>query len=56
MAFWVEIGAEVVRAGTAGVIVAVVADAKTAADEGCTEEDNTRQGELPSKCPYSSFP
>jgi len=54
MASWVEIGAVVVEAGTAGVVVAAVAE--TAAGEGCTGEDNTGQGKLPSKCPYSPFP
>jgi len=51
MASWVEIGAGVVRAGTAGVVVAAVVDAETAAGKGCTGEDNTGQGKLPSKCP-----
>ena len=56
IAFWVEIGAGVVGAGIAGVVVAAVADAEIATGKGYTEEDNTRQGELPSKCPYSPFP
>ena len=56
IASWVEIGAGVVGAGIAGVIVVAVADVETATDKGCTGEDNTRQGELPSKCPYSPFP
>jgi len=55
MAFWVEIGAEVVGADTVGVVVAAVADTETAAGEGCMGEDNTEQGKLSSKCPHSPF-
>jgi len=56
MASWVEIGAGVVRADTTGVVVAVVANAEIATSESCMGEDNTRQGELLSKCPHSPFP
>jgi len=56
MASWIEIGAEVVRAGTVGVVVVAVADAETAAGEGYTGKDNTGQGELSSKYPHSPFP
>jgi len=54
MASWIEIEAEVVRAGTVRVVA--VADAETAAGEGYTGKDNTGQGELSSKYPHSPFP